>query len=141
MPFLKRVAEQWRKLLAVSSAAAGTVLLAKYGEAVFDSVTSALGKTLSLQIGFVSVVSSAYLGWLVYKHRKEKPEVERLLNGIEFRRGPRTGYVWMPFCPQCHVVLYPKWDGFELVRCSAGCGWQSTIKPRELCKIINENNK
>jgi hypothetical protein len=140
IPFRQQVADKWRELSLLTLWSVTLALLQKFGDAVFDSTTDAIGKTLLLQIASLVLFSLVYLGWRVHKHGKEQPEVERILDGIEFRRGPRTGYVWLPFCPQCHVVLHPKWDGFDSVRCLAGCGWQSTLNPRELCKILNDNN-
>jgi predicted RNase H-like nuclease (RuvC/YqgF family) len=35
--------------------------------------------------------------------QKEYEEDIRIQNGIEFRRGKRTGSIWLPFCPCCHV--------------------------------------
>lgn len=139
-PFRQQVVDKWRELTVTWLGLAATLLLSKFGDAVFDSATSVIGKTLLLQVAALLLISSVYLGWRVHAHGKEKPEVEKLLFGIEFRKGPRTGYTWMPFCPQCHVVLHPKWDDFQPVRCLAGCGWQSTISPHELCEILNKSN-
>lgn len=140
-PFRQQLVDKWRELSLLILGSTTVALLQKYGDALFDSAANTIGKTLLLQIVALLLFASVYLSWRVYKHRKEKPEVERLLDGIEFRRGPRTGYIWMPFCPQCHVVLHPHWDGFDHVRCLAGCGWHSTITPRELCEILNKSNK
>jgi hypothetical protein len=34
--------------------------------------------------------------------QKEHEEDVRIHSGVEFRRGKRTGFEWMPFCPACH---------------------------------------
>jgi hypothetical protein len=136
----KDLAAHWRKLLAATSGAALTLLLAKFGEGVFDSITNAIGKILLLQILAVAIVSSSYLGWLVYKHGKAKPEQIRICKGVEFRKNPITAWQWMPFCPKCHTAIYPKryeGGGFQ---CSAGCGWRSPISGDEIWKILNPPN-
>jgi hypothetical protein len=140
-PFRQKLVDKWRELSLLILGSTTLALLQKHGDRLFDSAADTIGKTRLLQITSLLVFASIYLGWKVYKHGKEKPEVVRILEGIEFKRGPRTGFVWIPFCPHCHVVLHPKWDDFLPVRCLAGCGWQSTIKPRELCEILNESNK
>jgi len=57
----------------------------------------------------------------------------RIHKGIEFRRGKRTGNIWMGFCPKCHMPAEDAWfqrhGGREkVVMCSARCGWQVFMK-------------
>lgn len=137
---LKLLVTKWWPAIRAWLAAIMTLLLAKFGEAIFDSVTNAIGKTTLLQIVALAFLTLGYLGWVVYRHGKEKPEIEKLYFGFEFRKGPRTRDEWLPFCPKCHVVLYPEWDSFFPVKCLAGCGWESTVKPKELCEILNKSN-
>jgi hypothetical protein len=53
----------------------------------------------------------------------QKEEV-RIHRTIEFRRGPRTGGKWLPFCPKCHMPVNDTDYGQNL--CSALCGWKAT---------------
>ena len=62
-PFLKQVIAKWKELTLTWLALATTLLLAKFGEAVFDSITNAIGKTLLLQIAALLLIALVYLGW------------------------------------------------------------------------------
>ncbi len=127
---------------------AGLLLLATAILQVFRSRISALTatishKTLLPQLLAVSTISCGYLGWKYYAlwRRTKQKEVVRFCRGVEFQIGPKTGRRWMPFCPKCHVVLEPHWDGFGMVHCSAGCGWSSTITAQELAEILSGGDK
>jgi len=49
----------------------------------------------------------------------------RIHRTIEFRRGPRTGGKWLPFCPKCHMPVNDT-DYTQSNICSALCGWRAT---------------
>ena len=61
----------------------------------------------------------------------------RIHGMIEFRRGKRTGDLWLPFCPKCHMPA-----GFQafgiVVECSAGCGWKSGMTAPEFEIVQSE---
>jgi hypothetical protein len=134
--FREWAVDKWREGIASLLVAAAIALLAKFGDKVFDSVTSALGKKLLLELLFVLFVSCAWLGWLVYRHRKEEPEAVRVCSGVEFRRSKTTGWQWCPFCPKCHTIIHPQPYEHPGFGCSAGCGWRSPISADEIWKII-----
>lgn len=48
----------------------------------------------------------------------------RIHCGIEFRRGKRTGNVWLGFCPKCHLPA-ADWENGLGVGCSSSCEWAS----------------
>ncbi|MDT8389429.1 MAG: hypothetical protein RRC34_02860 [Lentisphaeria bacterium] len=52
-------------------------------------------------------------------------EAVRVLTGIEFRKGPRTGGAWLAFCPACHMpaVTFESMSGNPKIGCSGQCGW------------------
>jgi len=56
-------------------------------------------------------------------------------SAIEFRRGKRTGGVWMAFCPKCHMPTNLIHDGSGIM-CSTECGWIAAM-PRSLQSIIS----
>jgi hypothetical protein len=52
----------------------------------------------------------------------------RVHHCMEFRKGKRTGDVWMPFCPKCHMPAADSfWYGKSAAVCSARCGWYVLI--------------
>ena len=128
---------------------AGLLLLSTTLLQMFHSHISALTATIShtsllLQLFAWSTISCGYLGCKFYRLKKSAKDkgVVRYEAGIRFRSGPTTGGKWVAFCPQCDVVLPDSWDAhFRKVQCLAGCGWSSTISPRELCDILDEGNK
>ena len=62
------------------------------------------------------------------KRLKEEHEEEvRIHSAIEFRLGKRTGGVWMPFCPKCHMPLHDPDLEFWGATCSGDCGWMSRL--------------
>ena len=65
---------------------------------------------------------------------QEHAEEIRVHSTIEFRRGKRTGGVWMAFCPKCKMPALVS-DDLD-VMCSANCGWTSSISKPELPRII-----
>lgn len=68
-------------------------------------------------------------------HDKAKQDLQRLIDehaeevrihsAIEFRRGKRTGGVWMPFCPKCHMPVHDPDLEIYGIACSGDCGWMS----------------
>ena len=47
----------------------------------------------------------------------------RFIHGVEFRRGTRTGDIWLPFCPKCHLPISFS-DQRAVPYCNdAACGW------------------
>jgi RNase P subunit RPR2 len=68
----------------------------------------------------------------------------RIHRGIEFRRGKRTGDMWMGFCPKCHMPAQDGWKPImyshnkeKVVFCSANCGWE-VFMPLVLDDIAKE---
>jgi hypothetical protein len=59
-------------------------------------------------------------------------EEVRIHSTIEFRRGKRTGGVWMAFCPNCKMPARADCGIF----CSASCGWIADLPSRDLPRII-----
>ncbi len=58
--------------------------------------------------------------------KNEHAEEIRIFHGIEYRKGKRTDFEWMAFCPSCHL---PCDLSVELVRCSsAQCGWETGME-------------
>lgn len=68
-------------------------------------------------------------------HDKKQIESDdvRIHKGVEFHRGVRTGGLWHPFCPRCHLPITI--SGY--LSCS-GCKWNSWIKAEELPSLIAE---
>jgi len=140
-PFRQQLIDKWRELTLSLSGLAIVALLQKFGDAVFDSAANTIGKTLLLQIVSLLFLSCAYLGWRVYRHGKEKPqkpEVVRIVAGVEFRYGDRTGRQWLPFCPKCNTAIYPQRHEFAGFACHAGCGWHSPISADEIWEIASK---
>lgn len=82
-------------------------------------------------------------------HQKTREELERLKHehaedvriwqGVEFRRGTRTGGRWTAFCPKCHSPIV---RGSVLnVRCSANCDWSCNLTPEEVNEAIAALNQ
>ena len=65
---------------------------------------------------------------------ESQAEEIRIHSTIEFRRGKRTGGVWMPFCPKCHMPARTD----EGIFCSVTCGWISELPSRDLARIISQ---
>jgi hypothetical protein len=79
-------------------------------------------------------------------NQKTKEQLQRLLdehseeilvrNGIEFRRGKRTGGKWMAACPVCHlpadVTVFPKCPNPK-------CGWQPTVMSKKQFEAIHSS--
>jgi FtsZ-binding cell division protein ZapB len=58
--------------------------------------------------------------------KNEHAEEIRIHHGIEYRKGQRTRFEWMAFCPACHL---PCDLSVELVRCSnVQCGWETGLE-------------
>ena len=84
---------------------------------------------------------------LMEENAKLKSEIEksqseeiRIVEGIEFRKGPRTGGVWGSFCPKCHMptILY---NDDSPVGCSiTSCDWSSETYRHEFDAIKNKLN-
>ena len=62
-------------------------------------------------------------------------EEKRIHSAIEFRRGKRTGGLWMPFCPHCHMPAVADDNG--QVACSMGCPWACRVPWGELTRITS----
>lgn len=56
----------------------------------------------------------------------EHLEEIRINQAIEFRRGKRTGGVWLPFCPKCHMPAVEFGDQ-RGATCSVKCGWLTRL--------------
>jgi hypothetical protein len=68
--------------------------------------------------------------------KDEHAEETRIHNSIEFRRGKRTGGVWMAFCPSCHL---PCDMSKGLLLCSdQKCGWKILFAATKLPEIVAE---
>jgi hypothetical protein len=66
--------------------------------------------------------------------RDEHSEEIRIHTGIEFRRGKRTGGVWIPFCPICHS---PADLTSGVVGCAnSKCKWQILYAANQVPEII-----
>ena len=61
----------------------------------------------------------------------EHAEEIRIHSMVEFRRGKRTGDIWLAFCPKCHLPAGGDVSngGEPFVYCSASCGW--VVHPRK----------
>src|SRR6516162_3429615 len=76
----------------------------------FDRLEEAERQITSLQTQIGSL--QAQLERERLDHEETKKELKRLqellheevriVRGVEFRRGSRTGNEWQPFCPKCH---------------------------------------
>lgn len=66
---------------------------------------------------------------------EEYAEEIRIHSAIEFRRGKRTGGVWIPFCPQCRMPA--TFDDDARVACSLGYPWSCNVSKPELGAIIS----
>ena len=67
--------------------------------------------------------------------KDEHAEEIRVHRGIEFRRGKRTGGIWIAFCPVCHTPA----DTTALVLCAnQKCKWHLILSGNEIPKIIEE---
>jgi hypothetical protein len=65
--------------------------------------------------------------------KEQLAEDIRIYQGVEFRRGTRTGREWMPFCPKCHLPLIISRLGGEFPDCSDNnCGWNSPVMAQEI---------
>jgi 4-amino-4-deoxy-L-arabinose transferase-like glycosyltransferase len=131
----QRISKWWLEVTTTLVAAVSLAILQKFGDSLFDTVTNALGKTLLIQIASLLLFSLIYLGWKVVRQKREKPELIRVVAGVEFRRGDRTGRKWLPFCPNCHVAIYPVQHERMGFACYSGCGWHSPISADEIWKI------
>jgi hypothetical protein len=52
---------------------------------------------------------------------------------IEFRRGRRTGRLWVEFCPKCHSPASTREYG--RITCSSRCGWVSDVDGQDLQEV------
>lgn len=79
-------------------------------------------------------------------HKKDREELQRLKNehaeevrvygSVEFRRGKRTGGVWIAFCPACHT-LADQTGGF--VKCAdPKCGWEAILADKQVAEMITK---
>ena len=62
----------------------------------------------------------------------------RIFAGMEFRRGLRTGGVWMAFCPKCHIPLIEEANGKIVAYCNSKCGWVGLKLKKSLKEIACE---
>lgn len=68
-------------------------------------------------------------------HEQTKKELQRLqellreeiriVRGVEFRNGSRTGNQWQPFCPKCHLPVVFAGDGPIYCQDDTSCKWVS----------------
>ena len=75
------------------------------------------------------------------KLRKEHEEQSVLWNGIEFRRGVRTLFDWVGFCPSCHLpVTYIHKFG-SAVSCPGNCGWRCEMETDAFVRALADFEK
>jgi hypothetical protein len=106
-----------------------------------DRETGALVQQIQqhqLEIHTALVVADAKIRDLERQLAEAQAEEIRIHSAIEFRRGKRTGGVWMPFCPKCHMPASVDDDGDFSIGCSAGCGWASLVFKRQLSAIVSQ---
>lgn len=66
--------------------------------------------------------------------KEEHVEEIRIEQGVEFKRGKRTGGKWIPFCPSCHTAAD---TSTGLLHCAVPkCGWKTLIG-KNLADIIS----
>ena len=71
--------------------------------------------------------------------KEEHAEEIRIHRLIEFRRGKRTGGIWQPFCPKCHMPAgVPEMGMSVSIQCSAGCGWKSGTYRKDMERVLAE---
>jgi hypothetical protein len=100
-----------------------------------DRETGALVQQIQehqLEIHTALVVADAKIRDLERQLAEAQAEEIRIHSAIEFRRGKRTGGVWMPFCPKCHMPARRDLGIF----CSAECGWNSDLSSEDLPRIV-----
>jgi len=100
-----------------------------------DRETGALVQQIQehqLEIHTALVVADAKIRDLERQLAEAQAEEVRIHSAIEFRRGKRTGGIWMPFCPKCKM---PARSDFGIF-CSAECGWVSALPSEDLPRVI-----
>jgi hypothetical protein len=66
--------------------------------------------------------------------KKEHEEEVQVRDGIVFKRGKRTGGIWMAFCPVCERPA----DTTILVKCpDTKCKWQAIKSKKQIDEIIS----
>jgi hypothetical protein len=88
----------------------------------------------------------AELGIVTRDHAKTKEELQRckqehvedvrIVVATEFRRGLRTGGVWVAFCPKCHLPASADDDEYQLMCSGKECRWRSDAYWGEIKKIM-----
>jgi len=117
-------------------------------ELALDQLSDAQSKVSDLQTQVARL--EAQLEREHLDHKQTKEELERLKDEhsedirihrlIEFRRGLRTGGVWMPFCPSCHLPIDElRHDGTHRAYCSANdCEWGPVDLDRPIDALSRE---
>lgn len=97
-------------------------------------------KVLETQVGELQAKIGGFQAQLERErldHEQTKKELQRLQElmreevrfvlGVEFRKGSRTGDVWQPFCPKCHLPVVFSREPDSPVYCQDhhGCRWVS----------------
>jgi hypothetical protein len=115
-----------------------TVLLSTFSDRIAAVMGTRSHTLLLLRLLLLSMISCAYLGWKFCRLSKRIKEAElvRPVSGVEFRFVPKTGRKWLPFCPKCHVPIYPSHNELAGFACHSGCGWHSPISADEIWEIV-----
>ena len=61
------------------------------------------------------------------KLAESQSEEIRIIEGIEFRKGPRTNGVWDSFCPKCHMPTIIYHDESPVGCSITSCDWSTEI--------------
>jgi hypothetical protein len=69
---------------------------------------------------------------------KAHAEEVRIYLGMEFRRGKRTGFKWVAFCPKCHLPASNPGDGLFVVCSDGGCKWNARLTTPGLANALRD---
>jgi hypothetical protein len=72
---------------------------------------------------------------------EELSENVRIFRGAEFRKGRRTKYQWMMFCPVCHSPTHAPYGAHGMQCVSSKCGWISEISWNEVGDVLKGLDK
>jgi len=74
------------------------------------------------------------------KLAESQSEEIRIIEGIEFRKGSRTGGFWDSFCPKCHMPTIIYHDESPVGCSVTSCDWSTEIYRPEFEVIKNRLN-